>query len=195
MPRPKSFSADDALDVATELFLQRGYTALVMREIAAALGLSRSSIYATWGNKLGLFVVILKRYGPSRAPGLSELCTASAPRAALVRLFEQTTVIERNPCLLINSLVEFKAGDPSPEVGRLLAAAALEMERCLTDAVRRGQEAGEIMKGVDPARRGQVLLALYLGLHVLVRSKIAVGPVLRAVVQQVEAMLPAPRSE
>jgi len=36
---------------------------------------------------------------------------------------------------------------------------------------RRGQDGGEIVPGVDPARAGHALLAFYLGLYVLVRKR------------------------
>ena len=176
----------------TELYLQRGYTALTMQEAADALGLSRTSIYGTWGDKSGLFAAVLRRYGPSRAPGLSELRTASAPRAALVRLFERAPAIEREPCLLINTLLEFNPADLDPEIGRLVGAVVPELEECLADAIRRSQAAGEIAPAVGPAQAAQVLLALYLGLYVLIRTGTAGGPVLRAVLRQVETMLPAP---
>ena len=192
MPRTKSFSVEEAVDKVTELCRRRGHTALSMQEAAEALGLSRSSIYATWGDKPGLFAAVLRRYGPSRAPGLSELRTASAPRAALVRLFEQAPAIEREPCLLIDTLVEFVPADLDPEIGRLVGAVVPDLEKCLADAIRRGQAAGEIAPAVDPTQAGQVLLALYLGLYVLIRTGTAEEPVLGAVVRQVEATLPAP---
>ncbi|MDE0229800.1 MAG: hypothetical protein OXJ62_13190 [Spirochaetaceae bacterium] len=118
--------------------------------------------------------------------------TAAAPRAALVRLFERAAAVAREPCLVINTLVEFAPGDYGPEVGRLVDAAGLDLEKTLGDAVGRGLAAGEIAPGVDPARTGHALLALYLGLYVLMRSGTAGEPVLRAVVRQVEALLPAP---
>lgn len=192
MPRTKSFSIEDAVDVVTELLLQRGYTALSMKEVAEVLDLSRSSIYLTWGSRKGLFLAVLERYGVLRAPGLREVRTASAPRAALVRLFEQAPAVEHNPCLLINTLMEFEPGNLAPEIGRLVEAAVLELEKSLADAIRRGQDAGEIAPVVDPARAAHVLQALYLGLYVLIRTGTAGEPVLRAVVRQVEEMLPAP---
>ena len=70
--------------------------------------------------------------------------------------------------------------------------AVLELEESLVDVIRRGQDAGEIAPGVDPARAGHALLAFYLGLYVLVRSATGGKPVLRAVVRQVEALLPEP---
>ena len=183
---------DDAAGQVAGLFLQRSCTALTIREVAAALNLSRSTVYHTWGSKAGLFTAVLDRYGPSRAPGLGEVRAAAAPRAALVRLFERAAAVTREPCLVINTLVEFAPGDCGPKVDRLVEAAALDLEKDLGDAVGRGQAAGEIAPGVDPVRTGRVLAALYLGLYVLMRSGTAGEPVLRAVVRQVEALLPAP---
>ena len=85
-----------------------------------------------------------------------------------------------------------------PDYGRLpgdrswCRLAVLELEESLVDVIRRGQDAGEIAPGVDPARAGHALLAFYLGLYVLVRSGTGGKPVLRAVVRQVEALLPEP---
>lgn len=47
MARPRSFSVEHAVDVVTELYLERGYLALSMREVAEFLNLSRTSIYGT----------------------------------------------------------------------------------------------------------------------------------------------------
>ena len=69
MPRTKTFSVDEAIEKATALFLERGYAALSMRTIGEALGLSRSTVYSTFGDKLRLFVTVLERYGPARLPG------------------------------------------------------------------------------------------------------------------------------
>lgn len=191
MARPKSFSVDDAVEVVMELYLQRGI-GVSMQEVGEVLNLSRSSIYSTWGSKAGLLVAVLKRYGRSRVPGLNEVRTASAPRAALVGMFEQAPAVEREPCLLINTLVDLKPGDSDSEVGRLVKTAVQELEKSLAGAIRRGQDDGEIAPDIDADRTGPVLLALYLGLYVLIRSGRAGKPVLRAVVGQVEAMLPEP---
>ena len=190
MPRRKSFSLDDAAGVVAGLYLQRSCTALTMQEVADALNLSRATVYHTWGSKAGLFAAVLDRYGPARVPGLNEVRSAAAPRAALVRLFERAGSVAREPCLIIDTMV--RPGDRGPEIGRLVEAAALNLEKDLGDAVGRGQAAGEIAPGVDPARTGHALLALYLGLYVLMRSGTAGEPVLRAVVRQVEVLLPAP---
>ena len=68
MPRKKTFTIEFALDKAMELFWERGYQSTSMREIADHLGLSRSSIYATFATNI---------------PYSWKRCAATAPSAAL----------------------------------------------------------------------------------------------------------------
>ncbi len=195
MPRKKTFTIEFALDKAMELFWNRGYQRTSMREIAAHLGLSRSSIYATFGDKHRLFIETLRRYGSTcRVPGLSELRTGGSGRSGLLKIFELAISgagdsDDRPDCLIINSAMELMHTDP--EVTEVMKRAFLDMETSFRDAIDRGKSVGEISAGVDTVQAGRSLLALYLGLSVLGRSG-AGKPVLRAVVDQVEDLLPQP---
>ena len=195
MPRTKSFSPDDALVVVTELFLQRGFTALSMGEIAAALDLSRATVYITWGNKVGLFVAVMERYGPARLPGLRELYDAPSPRAALIRLFALAiTGAAEQRCLVLGTIMELPRRPL--QIDRLIDRAVVDLERRFREAIERGQAAGEIADGVEPVQTARILFSLYLGVYVLVRSG-APGavPVLGSVMAQVKALLPAPAAQ
>lgn len=195
MPRKKTFTIEFALDKAMELFWERGYQSTSMREIAEHLGLSRSSIYATFGDKHTLFVETLRRYGAeSRAPGLSDLSTAESPRAALVRVYELAiagagTTLQRDHCLLINTAMQLMYSDP--EVTRVVEGAFLEMELSFRSAIERAARQGEVTAGVDAVQTARSLMSLYLGLCVLLRSGLR-GEILHAVARQVETMLPEP---
>ena len=71
MGRTKTFSVEAALDQAIVLFSQRGYSGASMQTISDRLGISRSSIYATFGDKLRLLEqprVHAGTYGARRAP-------------------------------------------------------------------------------------------------------------------------------
>ncbi len=194
MPRKKTFTIEFALDKAMELFWERGYQSTSMREIADHLGLSRSSIYATFGDKHTLFVETLRRYGSEcRAPGLSELANAEAPRSALIRVFELAIGTDEVPkhdhCLLINTAMQLMSTDP--EVTQVVESAFLDMEASFRRAVERAASQGEVAGGVNATQTARALLSLYLGLCVLIRSGVRES-VLRATVDQVETMLPAP---
>ena len=195
MPRKKTFTVEFALDKAMELFWERGYQSTSMREIAEHLGLSRSSIYATFGDKHTLFVESLRRYGAeSRAPGLSELGTAESARDALVRVFELAiagagTTRQRDHCLLINTAMQLMYRDA--DVTQVVESAFLEMELSFRSAIERAERQGEVVVGIDAVQAARSLMSLYLGLCVLVRSGMQ-GEILSAVARQVESMLPVP---
>ena len=196
MPRSKTFSVDEAIEKATTLFLERGYAALSMRIIGEALGLSRATVYTTFGNKLRLFVTVLERYGPARLPGLPELRDSSSPRAAIKGLFALAirggAAAQR--CLVLATIMELP--DSEPPIVRLIDRAVVDLESCLRTAIERGQAAGKIADGVDPVQAARVLLSLYLGVYVLVRSKApGAAPVFGDVMAQVEALLPAPAEQ
>ena len=187
MPRSKSFSLDDALDTLTELFLERGYAALAIGDIGAALGVSRSTIYSTFGTKAELFATLLHRYGPARAPGLHELRDASSPRAVLVRVFA-TGAAQR--CLVLDTIV--KMPDSSPAIAGLVEAAVGDLQECFGVAIERGQAVGEIATDVDPAQAAAALLGLCLGRYVLIHSGTARESVLAAVARQAQVLVPPP---
>ena len=197
MPRKKTFSVDFALDRAMELFLERGYQETTMQVIAEHLKLSRRTIYYTFRGKSALFVQALRRYhGACRAPGLSELSNVPSPRAALVQVFEvaggggeERQRRARN--LLIETVMGLKHREL--EIARLVEEVVLDMEARFRDAIERGKAAAEIADRVDPVAVARVLLGLYLGWYVLICAGAAGEPVLSAVMQQVETLLPAPR--
>ena len=191
MPRSKSLSPEAALDTLPELFLRRGYDALAIREIGDALGVSRSTVYGTFGTKPELFASVLRRYGPARAPGLRELRDAPSPRAALVRVFEPAIAAgAAQRCLVLDMIV--KMPDSSPAVAGLVKAAVDDLQARFGAAIERGRAAGEIAAGVDPFQAAGALLGLYLGRYVLVHSGVASESVLAAVARQAQALLPPP---
>ena len=190
MPRRKSFSPDAALDTLAELFLERGYASLSVQDIAVALGISRSTVYGTFGTRSELFAGALHRYGPARAPGLRELSDAPSPRAALVRAFKPAAGTAPR-CLMLDTIVGMP--DRSPEVTGLVEIAIKDLQERFGAAIERGRVAGEIAAAVDPVQAAAGLLSLYLGRYVLIHSGAVRESVLAAVVRQVQVLLP-PRS-
>ncbi len=192
MPRKKSFAIEDALDTSIELFAERGYQATGMEEFACRLGLSRSSVYTTFGDKQSLFVQTLQRYGAEcRAPGMRALRDDGSPRAALVSAFEWAADAaapqQRDQGLLVNTALESRP--LAPEVAQALQGVLLGMELNFRGAIERARSANEVAGNVDPVHTARALLGLYLGLCTLVHSD-AKEPVLRAVVQQALSLLP-----
>ena len=192
MSRTKTFSPTDALDKAIVLFRLRGFNNTSMQTIANHLGISRSSVYTTFGSRHTLFVAALRQYGPTcRLPGLRELRVSPTPRTALIRVFELAIAaadgrLTYDRCLLINSAIELR--DPSSEIAQILQAAFLDLESSFRQAIERAQADHEIADSVVPLQTARSLLTLFLGLQVLLRSGAINAPL--AVLQHVRLLLP-----
>lgn len=65
--RPRSFDADVALERAMMVFWEQGYQGASLSELTGAMGITRKSMYAAFGNKEELFRKALERYtaGPA----------------------------------------------------------------------------------------------------------------------------------
>ena len=58
----KQFSHEDVLSTALQTFWRKGYRATSVGDPVAATGLSRSSLYAEFENKRGLFFAVWEHY-------------------------------------------------------------------------------------------------------------------------------------
>jgi len=58
----KQFEPDVALDAAVRVFWEQSYSAASINDLVSATGLSRGSMYATFGDKQELFLAALHRY-------------------------------------------------------------------------------------------------------------------------------------
>ena len=188
MPRPKSFDPEFAMTKAMELFGKRGYGTTVMREIANYVGVSRSALYATLGDKRTLFLQAL-RHGARqcRTAGLPDLAAAAAPRQAIIDLFACRAAdggagAPPPIMLLLRTALQLVPSDP--DVADVVRDELALLEDYLRQGIERGMAAGEISSKVDAADTACTLLSLYVAVHMPLPSK----PVPRAVA----ALLPPP---
>src|SRR3569833_1374812 len=62
MARTKDFDEDEVLSRAMDLFWLKGYNGTSMQDLVDGLGISRSSLYDTYGDKHSLFLKSLENY-------------------------------------------------------------------------------------------------------------------------------------
>lgn len=60
--RPRSFDTEAALDCALEVFWKNGFQGASLSELTSAMGLSKPSLYAAFGDKEALYLKALERY-------------------------------------------------------------------------------------------------------------------------------------
>ncbi len=171
MVRTKEFDPDAALQAALELFWRRGYEATSMADLVEHLGVSRASIYATFGNKHDLYLRAFDRYLESRQPSPVERLSQPGPVLPAVRALVESYVAEaahdeqRRGCMVINTAVELVPGDAV--AARRVESNWDEFETALASALTRARAQGELAAGADPRALARMLLVLLQGLKVV----------------------------
>lgn len=175
MPKEILFDEEEVLRRATELFWTRGYNATSMDELTRATGLSRSSIYNSFGGKHDLFMRCLRYYVNDQERQLHELAGKMKPVDQRIRAAFQFAVEEiladrmRKGCMMVNTTTEMVNQD------KAIAAVAAEnmenMEKLFADWIREGQAAGDIHTTLAPQVLGRFLFNTYSGLKVYGKTR------------------------
>ena len=173
MPRPQEFVTAEALHQAMNVFWRKGYEATSLVDLLAATGLSKSSLYATFGGKRELFLAAFDEYRRARAHAMYQTL-AREPAGRAIEAFFQLLLSGPNAeepsrgCMSINQAVELAPHDP--EVRERVMQDLRLIEEALAQAISRGQQQGDL-RSLRPAQDLAGLLMLgFPGLQVLARA-------------------------
>jgi TetR/AcrR family transcriptional repressor of nem operon len=171
MARPREFDADAALDRAMDVFWAKGYEATSLDDLCDVTGLSRSSLYATFGSKRNLLLKSVDRYVAQRGPNLAAILAQDLPVrdafATLARHFIDQIVAGpgRRGCFLGNCAAELPRGD---RVALARVRRGLEStEATFQHALARAKVRGELRADADLDALARCLTAGFQGLRLV----------------------------
>ena len=143
--RPRSFDEAEALDRATQVFWAKGYDGATVDDLVAGTGVSRPSLYATFGDKEALFMRCLEHYAERAALFAAQVLSA-APTvqdaiSGFLRLTVEGATCPSNPSGCLMSCVLPSVEDPKAQDFSARAAAHLAqlIEQRLQEAVAAGE--------------------------------------------------------
>jgi TetR/AcrR family transcriptional repressor of nem operon len=174
MARTKEFNEDQALDKAIEIFWHKGYNGTSAQDLVTYLGLSRSSLYDTFGDKQKLFSKSLQRYQKQAQNSVEQLFDESKNiKETLHAIFEQAVIESLEDritkgCFMVNSSVELAMHDE--DISKIVKNNSHIMEEVFTKAVQKGQENGQISKQQDARVLARFIFNNYSGIRVLARA-------------------------
>ncbi|MDE2501679.1 MAG: TetR/AcrR family transcriptional regulator, partial [Burkholderiales bacterium] len=162
MSRPRRFEHDAVVDAAMQAFWAGGVVATSVDDLLQASGLSRSSLYGSYGNRDGLLAAAVERYVDVQIAAIAALFARHGDADGLRRMLADAAVdnFDGRGCLLVNAINELHEGHASDAAGaRVVRAAfarlAAALQRAIADAAPQRD---------DSAQRGAALMAAIAGL-------------------------------
>lgn len=171
MARPQAFDRQQALRAALQVFWKQGYASTSMADLLQAMGLSRSSLYASYGDKRQLFIEALDLFAKSAQKHFRAIESLDDPRE-IVRTFLRTSFdVEcqelKLGCMLVNTVLELAGVDE--ELAQLANSKIALIEKLLEQGFVRAQQAGKLSPHHNPLALSRLLMTVSQGLRVSAR--------------------------
>ncbi|MDG2051494.1 MAG: TetR family transcriptional regulator [Myxococcota bacterium] len=173
MARPIAFERGQALDAAMRLFWIRGYAASSLECLTEAMGISRSSLYASFGGKRQLFREALQLFSIRTRKIFEREWCEERPLDTLPRFF-CATILEvprrraARGCLLVNSVLELR--DVEADLNEVAATELGRVEKVFEDCFSAAQERHQYSRQHSPRALAAQLMLLNQGLRVRCRA-------------------------
>ncbi len=169
MGRPREFDVDKALDLALHVFWGKGYEGASMADLTEAMGITKPSLYAAFGNKEELFRKSLDRYvdGPG---GYVQVALAKPTIHAVVEhlLYGAADAVsdpDHPPgCLAVQGALS--CGDAAESIKQELMARRATGEEDLRQRFERAIAEDDLPRGSDAADLARYISAILQGMAV-----------------------------
>jgi len=171
MARPREFDVDAALERAMQVFWAKGYESTSLDDLCAATGLGRSSLYAAFGDKHGLYLRALDRYEEGSAVRINDALTRPVPVREAIAGFVHHLIDEivagpgRRGCFIGNCAAELARDDR--EAAARVRRSLERIETAFRDALRRAKARGEIAPSADVGALARFFTAGIQGLRLV----------------------------
>jgi AcrR family transcriptional regulator len=184
--RPREFDVDEALDKAILLFWRQGYEGTSLADLIEAMGITKPSLYAAFGNKEELFRKAVDRYAERRIAYMDTILDQPSSRRAIegfLMLFTGAEAPYGTPsgCLMVQgALVCSPDGD---SVKDDLQSRRMSNLKRLCERLERWKADGDLPVDTDTDSLGRYVITVANGL--VVQANGGAGPEqLRTVVRQ-----------
>jgi AcrR family transcriptional regulator len=174
--RPREFDAEQALAAALRVFWLRGYEGASLTELTEAMGITRPSLYACYGNKEALFRKALDLYEQEKLAYMGAALNAPTAREVAERLLHGALEMQRSTsdpkgCLgVISSLA---CGAEAESIKAEVIARRASSEAALIQRFERARSDGDLPDHVDPAGLARYLGAVIQGMLVQASSGVS----------------------
>jgi AcrR family transcriptional regulator len=169
MGRPREFDVDEALQAAMVLFWRKGYEGTSLSDLTEGMGITRPSLYGTFGNKEELFRKALERYEQGYMGFFREAMDKPTSRGVveyMLQSYVDALTASCNPggCMGINAAMA--CSEASAEVQRAVIEKRKFGEQALAERLKRAKEEGDLPPDSDPVDLACYVMTVAQGMAV-----------------------------
>lgn len=171
--RPREFCPEAALGAALGVFWAKGYDGASMADLTAAMGITKPSLYAAFGNKEQLFHQALDRYEAEKLAYTREALKQPTARGVAEHFMRgavaaQTSSCDPKGCMGVISATACSAAADSIKAHIMERRAS--SNAALVARFEQAKTEGDLPAHVDPQGLAHYLYALLQGMAVLATS-------------------------
>jgi AcrR family transcriptional regulator len=168
--RPREFCVDHALTEALRVFWQKGYEATSLTDLTQAMGITRPSLYAAFGNKESLFRKALDLYEREKLAYIGQ--ALEQPTARKVAEFMMCGAVENatggdggpHGCLRVTTSVV--CGDGAESIRCEIMERTKSGKDNIVARFERAKAEGDLPAHINPEGLTRVLIAFLQGISI-----------------------------
>ena len=167
--RPREFCPDTALAAALGVFWSKGYEGASMAELTAAMGITKPSLYAAFGNKEQLFHKALDLYENEKLAYTREALLQPSARAVAEHFMRgaieaQTSNCDPRGCLGV--IATTACGSEAESIKTEVIKRRESSSAMLLERFRQAQRDGDLRSDIEPEALAQFLFTILQGMAV-----------------------------
>lgn len=167
--RPRGFDADAALERAMVVFWEQGYEGASLTDLTTAMGITKTSMYAAFGNKEDLFRKALELYEEGPAAYVARALVQPTAREVAAAFLAGSVATSTRPgcpagCLSVQG--SLAAGESGRAARDILTAWRDQGRAHLHDRFRQAVDDGDLPPETDPGVLARYVMTMANGIAV-----------------------------
>ncbi|VWX51323.1 TetR/AcrR family transcriptional regulator [Novosphingobium sp. 9U] len=167
--RPREFDPDDALAAALRVFWQQGYEGASMADLTEAMGITKPSLYACFGNKEALFRKALDLYERDKLAYVGQALQEPTARAVAEKLLRGALATHcggSDPQGCLGVIATVVGCSEAESIREHVCARRASSQAAMVERFARAKAEGDLPESVDPKALASCLTTVLGGLSI-----------------------------